>query len=137
MKPAVFCRKLKTAARLFSRVSYYCITEGPIKAHERVKTYLTVKHEREILHEQMGDFSDCIEDYAVYDSEYQDNLDFSGCHTDIKALAFYLPQFHTFSENDAWWGRTLLSGQIRENLFLDLRIIINQENRMKILVITI
>lgn len=105
MKPAVFCRKLKTAARLFSRVSYYCITEGPIKAHERVKTYLTVKHEREILHEQMGDFSDCIEDYAVYDSEYQDNLDFSGCHTDIKALAFYLPQFHTFSENDAWWGK--------------------------------
>ena len=40
-----------------------------------------------------------------YESEYQADEDFSGLHTDIKALAFYLPQFHAVKENDEWWGK--------------------------------
>lgn len=40
-----------------------------------------------------------------YESHYEDDEDFSGRETDIKALAFYLPQFHSFPENDLWWGK--------------------------------
>ena len=39
-----------------------------------------------------------------YESIYEEDQDFSGCETDIKALAFYLPQFHVFPENNKWWG---------------------------------
>ena len=45
------------------------------------------------------------EDCPSCDIKYQDNIDFSGYETDIKPITFYLPQFHTFKENDEWWGK--------------------------------
>ena len=36
---------------------------------------------------------------------FENNFDFSGYSSDIKAIALYLPQFHIIEENDKFWGK--------------------------------
>jgi len=40
-----------------------------------------------------------------YDAWYEGDADFSDRESDVKPIALYLPQFHTFRENDEWWGK--------------------------------
>ena len=46
-----------------------------------------------------------IEVYETFKPKYTEYKKIDNLETDIKTIAWYLPQFHTFKENDEWCGK--------------------------------
>lgn len=98
--------KSNKATRLFCKGLLSVKNNGIKNTFDRVKLYSRRQEEIGSFLEQTGiDLTGSDFEFSAYDAEYEDNIDFSGYETDVKALAFYLPQFHANPQNDEWWGK--------------------------------
>lgn len=78
--------------------------KGTIK---KIKLYLDRQNDIRNFQQETGiNLCDSVsEEHKVYNAWYEENQDYSSKEPDVKTLAMYLPQFHSFPENDEWWGK--------------------------------
>lgn len=93
LKKLMVVKKQNKYIELFFKTVRYFFKNGFVSTIKRSIEY--VKNSK---------YSNVCVSHTPYDAWFQSNHIIENCKTNIKPVAFYLPQFHTFKENNEWWG---------------------------------
>lgn len=93
LKKMMIIKKQNKYKELFFKAVRYFFKNGFISTFKRIVEY--VKNNK---------YSNVCVSHTPYNAWFQSNHVIENCKTNIKPVAFYLPQFHTFKENNEWWG---------------------------------
>ena len=93
LKKMMIIKKQNKYKELFFKAVRYFFKNGFISTFKRSVEY--VKNNK---------YSTVCVSHTPYNAWFQSNHIIESCKTNIKPVAFYLPQFHTFRENNEWWG---------------------------------